>query len=65
MCTVHSGLRLRLWFRERRDPTVHRHHCRLVVTSEAPVQVCSQPVLHLDQEARPSNPSESPEGNTV
>lgn len=55
MCAVSSGLGLRLWFRERTKPAVHR-------TGEGhrrhrplpPRQVCSQPGLHLGQKGSPA-----------
>lgn len=51
--------------REDKACYAERHHRPLVAAPEAPVRVWAQPVLHLDWQPQPSNPSESPEGNTA
>lgn len=68
---VSSGLGLKLWFRDRATPPFTQPGKDPVTTA------CSQPpqlqvdlpplhfMLHVVQEPQPSNPSESPEGNTL
>ena len=62
---------MRLWFRERTKLAVDRAEedtdsmACLVPPPRPPVAGSGRDWLHLEQEAWPSNPGESPEGNTV
>lgn len=67
---VSSGLGLRLWFRGRAKPPFTQPGKDTVTTAWSqppPLQVDLPRLhcrLHVVQEPQPSNPSESPEGNT-